>query len=162
MTDEQQPAADSAPPRGLRSDWLSGIALISVALLVAWQNRVFPTGSLAEPGPGYVPLLFAVALGFFGLLIALRGGASPFVNTIDWSESRRGMVLLVACGVAVFVLERIGYRLTMIALLIFLLGVVERKRPLPTLLVALGFAFASYFLFATLLKVQLPRGPWGF
>jgi hypothetical protein len=39
--------------------------------------------------------------------------------------------------------------------------VVERKRPLPTLLVAFGFAFISYFMFATLLKVQLPTGPWG-
>jgi len=64
--------------------------------------------------------------------------------------------MLLACGVAVFALERIGYRLTMIALLVFMLGVVERKRPLPTLLVACGFAFLSFFLFATLLKVQLP------
>ncbi len=161
MTNAPQPAAVAAP-RGLRSDWLSGAVLILVALAVAWENRVFPTGSLAEPGPGYVPLLFAVALGCFGLLIMLRGSASPLLNTIDWTESRRGLVLLVACGVAVFALERIGYRLTMIALLVFLLGVVERKRPLPTLLVALGFAFASYFLFASVLKVQLPRGPWGF
>jgi hypothetical protein len=49
----------------------------------------------------------------------------------------------------------------MIALLIFMLGVVERKRAVPTLLVALGFSFLSYFLFATLLKVQLPLGPAG-
>ena len=162
MTNEQRAAAVAAPPRGLRSDCISGIALILVALLVAWENRVFPTGSLAEPGPGYVPLLFAIVLGAFGLLIALRSGASPLFNTIQWTEARRGLVLLAACGVAVFALERIGYRLTMIALLIFLLGVVERKRALPALSVALGFAFASYALFATLLKVQLPRGPWGF
>ena len=54
---------------------------------------------------------------------------------------------MIACGVAVFALERIGYRLTMIALLIFMLGVVERKRPLPILLVAVGFAFISYYVF---------------
>jgi hypothetical protein len=108
-----------------------------------------------------MPLLLAIALGAFGLLVALRGGASPLFNTIDWTESRRGIVLLIACGVGVFMLERIGYRLTMIALLVFMLGVVERKRPLPTLLVSFGFAFISYFVFATLLKVQLPQGPWG-
>jgi hypothetical protein len=49
----------------------------------------------------------------------------------------------------------------MIALLVFMLGVVERKKPLPTVLVGGGFAFLSYYLFATLLKVQLPLGPWG-
>ncbi|MBI4192931.1 MAG: tripartite tricarboxylate transporter TctB family protein [Betaproteobacteria bacterium] len=147
--------------RGLRSDQISGVVLVLIALLVAWENRVFPLGSLAAPGPGYMPLLLAIALGAFGLLVALRGGASPLLNTIDWTEGRRAIALLIACGVAVFVIERIGYRLTTIALLLFLLGVLERKRPLPAVLVALGFAFISYFIFATLLKVQLPRGPWG-
>jgi hypothetical protein len=150
-----------AAPRGLRSDAVAGVMLVLVALLVGWQNRAYPIGNLAEPGPGYMPLVIACALGVFGLLIALRSGASPLFNTIDWSEGRRGVVMLVACGVAVFALERIGYQLSMIALLIFMLGVVERKRAVPTLLVAFGFSFLSYFLFATLLKVQLPRGPWG-
>jgi len=148
-------------PRGLRGDQLSGIVFVVIALLVAWENRAYPVGSLSTPGPGYMPLMLAGALGVFGLLIALRGGAAPLLNSIDWTETRRGMVVLIACGVAVFALERIGYRLTMIALLVFILGVVERKRPLPTVLVALGFAFISYFVFATLLRVQLPRGPWG-
>lgn len=147
--------------RGLRGDQLSGILLVVIAALVAWENRAYPLGSLVTPGPGYMPLMLAIALGVFGVLIALRGGASPLLNTIDWSETRHGAVAMIACGVAVFALERIGYRLTMIALLVFMLGVVERKRPLPILLVAVGFAFISYYVFATLLRVQLPLGPWG-
>ena len=150
-----------AAPRGLRSDAVAGMVLVLIALFVGWENRAYPIGNLAEPGPGYMPLLIACALGAFGLLIALRSGASPLFNTIAWSESRRGIVMLIACGVATFVLERIGYRLSMIALLIFMLGVVERKRAVPTLLVAFAFSFLSYYLFASLLKVQLPRGPWG-
>ena len=160
MTGTQTPQRDPAP-RGLRSDAVAGVLLMAIALLVGWQNRAYPVGNLAEPGPGYMPLMIAGALGVFGLLIALRAGTSPLFNTLDWSEGRRGIVMLVACGVAVFALERIGYRLTMIALLVFMLGVVERKRAMPTVLVAFGFAFLSYYLFATLLKVQLPRGPWG-
>jgi putative tricarboxylic transport membrane protein len=153
--------AGGAPARGLRSDVVAGIVLIVIALLVAWQNRAYPLGHLAEPGPGYMPLMISGALGVFGLLIALRAGSSPLFNALDWSEGKRGVVMLLACGAAVFALERIGYRLSMIALLVFMLGVVERKRVVPTLLVAFGFAFVSYWLFATLLKVQLPRGPWG-
>ena len=151
----------SSPQRGVRGDLAAGIVIVLIASLVGWQNRAYPIGSLADPGPGYVPLLLAVALGVFGVLIALRSGASPLFNTIEWTEARRGIVILIACGVAVFALERIGYRLTMVALLAFMLGVVERKRAIPTLLVSLGFAFCSYYLFATLLKVQLPRGPLG-
>jgi len=146
---------------GLRGDHIAGFAFIVIALLVAWENGAYPIGTLSAPGPGYMPLMFVGALGLFGLLIVLRGGASPLLSTIDWTESRRGIVLLIACGAATFALERIGYRLTMIVLLLFMLGVVERKGPVPTVLVALGFAFISHFVFATLLKVQLPVGPWG-
>jgi len=155
-----EPSVTGAP-RGLHSDRISGAVFAVIALLVAWENRAYPLGSLSAPGPGYMPLGLAFALGAFGLVIALRGRASPLLDTIDWTEGRRAIVLLITCGVAAFALDHIGYRLTMIALLVFMLGVVERKRPLPTLLVALGFAFISYYVFATLLKVQLPQGPWG-
>jgi len=155
-----EPVAAGAQ-RGLRGDHVAGLVFIVLALLVAWENRAYPLGSLSTPGPGYMPLMLASAFGVFGLLIVLRGGASPLLATIDWTESRRAIVLLIACGVATLALERIGYRLTMIALLVFMLGVIERKRPLPTVLVAAGFAFISHFVFATLLKVQLPFGPWG-
>lgn len=155
-----EPTAAGAQ-RFVRGDHVAGLVFIAVALLLAWENGAYPVGSLSEPGPGYMPLMLAGSLGVFGLLIALRGAGSPLLDTIDWTEGKRGIVLLIACGVATFALERIGYRLTMIALLAFMLGVVERKRPLPTALVALGFAFISHFVFATLLKVQLPTGPWG-
>lgn len=148
-------------PRRLHIDRISGAVFVAIALLVAWENRAYPLGSLFEPGPGYMPLGLAIALGAFGLIVALRGHASPLLDTIGWTESRRAIVLLIGCGVAAFALEHIGYRLTTIALLVFMLGVVERKRPLMTLLVAFGFAFISYFIFATQLNVQLPRGPWG-
>ena len=146
---------------GLRGDQVAGWVFVVIALLVAWENRAYPLGSLSTPGPGYMPLMLAGALGVIGLLIALRGGATPLLNSIDWTEGRHGIVVLIACGVATLALERIGYRLTMFALLVFMLGVIERKRALPTVLVAFGFAVISHFLFATLLKVQLPGGPWG-
>ena len=152
---------NSNTQRGLRGDHFAGGVLIALAAFVIWENRGYPLGSLSAPGPGSVPLMLAVILAALGLLIVLRGSSSPLLNSIDWSESKRGIVLLLACGVATFALERIGYRLTMIALLVFILGVVERKKPLAIGLVAFGFAFVSYFLFATLLKVQLPRSPWG-
>jgi len=136
--------------------------LLALALYVGWQNRVYPVGTLSEPGPGYLPLLLAVFLGVMGLLIALWGVRSAPLATMRWTEAPRAVVILIACGVALLVLERIGYRLTVIALLIFFLGVLERKRPVRVALVALGFSFASYYVVGDLLRVPLPRSPWGF
>jgi hypothetical protein len=148
--------------RGLSSDQFSGLMLLALALYVGWQNRAYPVGTLSEPGPGYLPLLLAIFLGAMGLLIALWGARSVPLATIKWTEATRAVVILVACGAATLALERIGYRLTVIALLIFILGVLERKRPLPVALVALGFSFASYYIVGDLLRVPLPRSPWGF
>jgi hypothetical protein len=147
---------------GLKSDQFSGLMLLALALYVGWQNRVYPIGTLSEPGPGYLPLLLAIFLGVMGLLIALWGKPSAPLATIRWTEATRAVIILAACGAATLGLERIGYRLTVIALLVFLLIVVERKRPLPVALVALGFSFASFYVVGDLLHVPLPRSPWGF
>ena len=149
------------PRGGLRTDQFSGLMLLALALYIGWQNRVYPVGTLSEPGPGYVPLLLAIFLGTMGLLTALWGARSAPLAALQWKEATRAVVILVTCGFATFALERIGYRLTVIALLIFFLGVVERKPPLAVALVALGFSFASYYVVGDLLHVPLPRSPWG-
>ena len=135
--------------------------LLALALYVGWQNRVYPVGTLAEPGPGYLPLLLAIFLGAMGVLIVLWGARSAPLAAMKWTEATRALVILGACGAATLALERIGYRLTVIALLVFLLLIVERKRPLPVALVALGFSFVSYYVVADLLRVPLQRSPWG-
>ncbi len=147
---------------GLKSDRVSGLVLLALAGWIVWLNREFPVGTLADPGPGYVPLLLAVGLGAIGLLVALFGGDSEPLRAIRWTEARRAAVILVACGVLTFALERIGYRLSVFAFLVFFLGVVERKKPVPVALVAAGFSLASFYIVADLLGVPLPRGPWGF
>lgn len=147
---------------GWRSDQVSGLVLLVLAVYIGWLNREFPVGSLAEPGPGYVPLLLACTLGGIGLLVALRGARSESLPAMRWPEATRGLVILVACVVATLVLEHIGYRLTITAFLVFFLGIVERKPPLATALVAAGFSLASFYVVGILLKVPLPRGPWGF
>jgi putative tricarboxylic transport membrane protein len=159
---DSQPAAAPETRGGLRSDQFSGLMLLALGLYAWWQNRAYPIGTLQEPGPGYMPLLLAIFLGAVGLLIALWGGKSAPVASLKWPEATRAVVILVACGVAVFALERIGYRITMIAMLVFFLGVLERRRPLPVALVALGFSFASFYVVGDLLRVPLPRSPWGF
>ena len=147
---------------GLKSDQLSGLMLVALSLYVAWENRAYPLGSLHEPGPGYLPLLIVIFLGTMGVLIALWGSRSTPFAEIDWTESKRALIILIASGVATFLLERIGYRVTTIALLIFFLGVVERKGPVAVALVALGFSFGSFWVIGDLLHVPLPRSPWGF
>ena len=146
----------------MKSDQFSGLLLIAIAAYVGWENRAYPVGTLQEPGPGYLPMLLAIFLGSMGLLIALWGAKSEALSTMKWPEATRAVMILVACGVATFALERIGYRLTVLVLLVFFLGAVERRRPLPVALVSLGFSLASFYVIGDLLHVPLPVSPWGF
>ena len=158
MINESMPANS----RGLRSDQVSGLLLVALALYGWWMNRVYPIGSLSEPGPGYVPLLLAIFMGVMGLLVALSGGKSMPLAALEWTEAKRAVALLIACGVAAYALERLGYRITMAALIVFILGVMERRKPMMVALVGIGFSLVTYYLFATLLRVPLPVSAWGF
>ena len=145
----------------LRNDQLSGLMLAALAVFAWWQNRVYPLGTLSEPGPGYTPLLIAGFLGAIGLLIAARGAHTPPVSKMAWPEAKRAAVILIACGVATYALEELGYRLTIAALLVFFLGVMERRSPFMVAAVSVGFSLISFYLLGDVLRVPLPRGPGG-
>ena len=145
----------------LRNDQLSGLLLFALALFTGWQNRTYPIGSLQEPGPGYTPLLIAVFVAIVGLAIAFGGRRSQPLSETRWPEARRAFMILAACAVATYALEPLGYRITIAALLVFFLGVLERRHPLAVVSVALGFSLLSFYFIATLLHVPLPRGPFG-
>jgi len=145
----------------LTVDRVAGAALALVALFVLWESRTLPLGTLANPGPAYMPVVLALLLLVGGIAIAALGGHTPPFATLAFQEWRHAVAIFVACAFAALALERLGYRLTVLLVLLFLLGVVERKRPVATVVFAVAFATGTYFLFDTLLRVPLPRGPFG-
>jgi putative tricarboxylic transport membrane protein len=145
----------------LTRDRVAGIALVLVAVAIAWESRALPIGTWRNPGAAYMPLLTAGLLGLMGMLTALRGGG-PALAALEWPEARHAVLLLAACAFAAVALERLGYRITTAILVGFFLGVMERKNPLVAIAVALVLSFGSFYLFSDLLRVPLPRGPWDF
>lgn len=148
--------------RWLTTDRWAGIALVALAIFVFWECRTIPFGTVKEPGPGVVPALLAAILLVCSLAVIAGGRAAPRVNALDWSEWRHAVAILGTCAFMALALERLGYRITMVLALLGLLRLVERKGWVPAALFAVGFSLGSYFLFNTLLRVQMPRGPFGF
>ena len=157
---DDTPTSPAADKRGVGSDRLAGAALVLLALGIAWETRSLPLGSLSHPGPGYLPLALAVLLALLGAIVAMRGG--PELRSLDWTEARHAVMILAGCAFAALALEVIGYRLTVIALLVFFLGIVERRPPAAVAIAALALSLGSFYLFSDLLLVPLPRGPWNF
>ncbi len=145
----------------LTVDRVGGGALALLALLVLWESRALPLGSLRNPGPAYMPVVLALSALVLGLLIVAGGGRSEPLAAVGWGEARHALIILGACAFAALALERLGYRLTMLLMLAFLVRVVERRGVLAAVAFSAGVAWGSFYLFSTLLRVPLPRGPWG-
>jgi putative tricarboxylic transport membrane protein len=142
-------------------DRIAGAALALFALLVLWESRKLPLGTMRHPGPSFVPLLLAALLLMFGVVIAALGGRAERFRSLRWTELPHGAAILAACAFSALALERLGYRLTVLLVVFFLVKVVEKKSWLATTVAALALSFGSFFLFYTLLRVPLPLGPWG-
>ena len=142
-------------------DRIAGVALVLFGLLTMWESRAFPLGSLHRPGPAYMPVLLAVLLVLFGVAVAAMGGRARRPAEVGWPEWRHAVAIFAACAFAAGGLERLGYRITMALVVAFLLMVVERKGWALSLALTLVMAWGSFFVFDTLLRVPLPRGPFG-
>jgi putative tricarboxylic transport membrane protein len=141
----------------------AGLGLVLLALFVleeSWRLRL-PLGSLANPGPAYFPGVLALLLLVAGAAMTVLGGGVP-VATLQAREWRHAVAIFVACAFCAMALERLGYRLTIVIALAFLVGVVERKPVVATIVFAGAAALGTFWLFDTLLRVPLPRGPFGF
>jgi putative tricarboxylic transport membrane protein len=155
------PVTESAQ-HGARLDRIAGAAIVAFGACVAWASLEYPFGTLAEPGPGALPCVLALTLAAFGAVLALRGSVVRGGRTVRFDDFPHALVLLAVLGAAAFAIERVGYRLTVAAMLLFLLAVIERRSIVASCLLAAGMALGSFYLINDVLRVPLPTGAWGF
>jgi putative tricarboxylic transport membrane protein len=126
----------------------------------------FPLGTGARPGAGFFP----VAVGSFlcvvaGALVVVawqRQGATaaPATAATRVERSARGRVAAAMVGLIGFcvLLPWLGYAVTAFLFVALLLRTLGTNRWTIIVLAAVVSAAASYYLFAVLLAVPLPRG----
>ena len=141
---------------------LSASVLLVFALLVIWETRQLPLGTFRQPGPAFIPILLALLLLSLAVFLWLTSGRAPLLSSISWTEGRHALAILAASLFSVFAIERLGYRLTVLLVVGFLVKLVEQRGWIVSLAFAGALSFGSFFLFYTLLRVPLPEGPLGF
>lgn len=145
----------------MTTDRLAGAALVLIGIVAIWESRAFPLGSLHRPGPAFMPVLLAALLILFGLAVSAMGADARPLLDVGWHEARHAAAIFGCCAFAAWGLDRLGYRLTMAVVLAVLFLALERLGAVTSLLLTVGMAWGSFYLFDTLLKVPLPRGPFG-
>jgi hypothetical protein len=144
-----------------------GLVIAAVAgwLLYKSCTELAFRGPNGEPGPGYLPVLLTICLVVLGLALSAvwlfgpkaRNGEAP---TLSLSPSRMSRALLVwlALVVCAFLIEPLGFLIAGEVLVLLVIVVIERIRSIPLIITLLLLPPAMYFLFDTLLEVQLPGG----
>ena len=145
----------------LRADHVAGAFFVGVGVLVIALSGDLPTGTLSMPGSGFLPKIVAVLMIFFGLVLVLRAGESKPFAEVTWSDAKHAaqVVAITAIGVALY--EWLGFLTTNILLMLALLVVIERRKPLPAAIYSVGVVGITYVLFVYLLKTPLQIGPFG-
>src|SRR5215208_2201326 len=145
----------------VRGHHLGALALMGMAVVLIWRSVVdLPLGTIDNPGPAAMPLLIAALLALFALW-NLTGLVERGDNPAAPGGIGHAVRVIAAIVAAALALGPLGYRLTILSLLVFFLGVVERKSIITVLAVSFALSFGSHALLQYVLKVPLPSGPWG-
>ena len=146
----------------------SSLAWLGVGLLICVGSVRLSLGSLHNPGPGFLPFLTGVLLAGLSFIDYLRlsRASSPEKETKPvWTDRGRGfkMFLTVIALLAYAVgMEYLGFLLSTVIFIGFLLRVIEPKRWSIVILSSFLTAVISYCIFELWLQTQLPKGPFQF
>lgn len=143
-----------------------GTFFVLLGLLGASQSLqldLFQRGGI--PGPGMFPLVLSISLIVLGGLVVItriraKPDDSPPFEKLSRDELRRVVTVMAALLVSTVLLPLVGYFLSSLALVAFLLFGVERLRTWRVLVTAVALPTIFFLLFVVLLRVRLPGGFW--
>ncbi|MGH7772132.1 MAG: tripartite tricarboxylate transporter TctB family protein [Candidatus Binatia bacterium] len=148
-----------------RTDVISALTLLALALAALLEASKLPFGRLSSPQAGFFPLILAIFLAIFSLVLTAQaiGGTKE-----ESGASRRGsaiwkkIVLAIAALVVFGVLfESLGYIISTFLFIAFLLRAVEQQNWSLVVVVAFFTSLATYLVFGLLLNTPLPGGILG-
>jgi hypothetical protein len=141
----------------LRADHVAGSAFVLFGAGIIALSGDLPTGQLSMPGSGFLPKIVASLTIFFGLLLVLRGGESPLYSELGWDDGKHAMLVTAITSIAIGFYEHLGFFFTMLAMMVTLLLLIERRNPMRAVVYSLTVVAFTYVSFVYGLKTPLPE-----
>jgi hypothetical protein len=146
-------------------DIIVGLGLIPFAIFAITQSLALPLSQRGGiPGPGMAPLILGVVLLALGAILAgsrVVGAADSF-GEVDWpnrTELTRVVAVVIALAVSIALLKPLGYIVSSVLLVAFLVLAIERLPLVKALILIVGLPVLFYVIFGVLLRVRLPALP---
>jgi putative tricarboxylic transport membrane protein len=146
----------------------TGTAFAILFAVWAQQSWTLSLTDALGPGPGFFPFVLSLIGAALAIALAMRAGSIEDVSApsgqplFPRGRSLRTVLLVLAALAAVaFLLEPLGFRLTVAAFCLVLLPTLGARNRLVVAAFAAAASFGVYSIFADLLKVPLPVGVLG-
>ena len=140
------------------------VILLSTGLGIMVGSFRYGFGSFERPGAGFLPFFAGLSFALFEaitLLRILRHGWRSLRET--WRDTQWQRALFVTLTLMLYstFLSSLGFLLSTILLMVFLLRLLEPPSWKSTLFAAFAITAVFYFIFQICLKAQLPLGFMG-
>jgi putative tricarboxylic transport membrane protein len=149
-----------------RKGQISSLAWLFFAIFICIESIRLPLGSFADPDAGFLPLGLGIMLGILSSIDYIQSSKSKMQEAREswYSKERWPKLILVLAGLFVYIicLEILGFPISTTLILIFLFRAIKPQRWAVAVGGGILSASAFYVIFGLLLKVQLPKGIWGF
>jgi putative tricarboxylic transport membrane protein len=147
-------------------DIISSLFWMAMGIGIAYGGYDLGMGSLHNPGSGFIFFWVGFIMSGLSLMIVIgairekgvKGELKKLVTDIHW---KKAVSVLASLVLYAYALERLGFIVTTIALLIFLFKALEPQKWSWAILGAVVSTLAAYGLFHVWLGCQLPRGILG-
>ena len=150
------------------ADRVSSLCWLAFGLLCIYGSVLLDLGTLREPGTGFFPFLAALFFSSLALVVFVRSlipgrGFQARILSL-WHEAiwHRPLAVGLLMVAYILALERIGFLLTSLVVLVVMLRGVEKFPWWKALLISILSSGCTYLLFHVLLKATLPIGIFGF
>ncbi len=147
-----------------RANVAAGIVVLGIASFFIWGTAGLPMGGVHAPGSGFVPFWEGTVLGLAALALVVAGVRQGSQEKVEWprEDSSRMIIHLSAALIGyVLLVDLLGY-ITSTFLFMVAAGSAWRRYSWRILGVsAAGFSILLFLLFDALLRMSLPRNPFG-
>lgn len=116
------------------------------------------TGALESAGP--YPIFVLAGLAFFGVAALTTMRAGPRRTDARWPKFRSISMIVIGAVLNLALTERAGFVVASAVLFWFVARAFDEDHPARDAVFALGISLAAYLLFARVLQLQLPAGPF--
>lgn len=146
---------------------IAGLVLLALAVAVvsgALQLRYYTS---LGPGPGFFSFWIGIVLAILAVIMVVQTLFQPAERlSADFFPRRDGWLrmgaVVLSLVVAVVLMERLGFSLTMFAVFVFLLRSLGGYGLATCIAAAFGASFGIDYVFVRWLNVPLPAGLLGF